>query len=128
MVSSSGFRLVYASESTSVLCIRVTALKELNGTVYTVFLAPSVLIASHVSSQLSQKADVGISRLAFNARTAWTILNQGIQTQTTFLSKIETQTLLDSNRISSSLISNWNFKTIENCLFRFLKYISSLPI
>ena len=37
--------------------------------------------ASHVSSQFSLKADVGISRLAFKARTAWTKPNQGIQTQ-----------------------------------------------
>ena len=30
------------------------------------------------------------------------------------------------NQASASLISNWNFKTIENCLLRFFKYILSL--
>ena len=48
MISSSGFQLVYASESTSVSRIHVTVVNELNGTVYTVFLAPRVPVASHV--------------------------------------------------------------------------------
>ena len=30
------------------ICIHATVVKELNGTVYTVFLAPRVLVASHV--------------------------------------------------------------------------------
>ena len=41
---SIGLRL----EPTSVLRIRATVVKELNGTVYTVFVAPRVLVASHV--------------------------------------------------------------------------------
>ena len=48
MTSNSGFQLVYVSEPTFVLRIRATVVKELNGTVYTVFLAPRVLVASHV--------------------------------------------------------------------------------
>ena len=42
------FQLVCVSVPTSVLRIRATVVKELNGTVYTVFLAPRVLVASHV--------------------------------------------------------------------------------
>ena len=41
-------KLVYVSEPTSVLRIRAIVVNELNGTVYTVFLAPRVLVASHV--------------------------------------------------------------------------------
>ena len=48
LISSFGFQLVCVSGSTFVLHIRVTVVKELNGTVHTVFLAPSVLVASHV--------------------------------------------------------------------------------
>ena len=40
--------LVYVSEPTFALRIRATVVKELNGTVYTIFLAPRVLVASHV--------------------------------------------------------------------------------
>ena len=58
------------------LGIRATVVKELNETVYTVFLAPRVLAASHVMLlSISHKADVGFSRLAFRARTAWTVPN-----------------------------------------------------
>ena len=38
MISSSGFQLVYALESTSVSRIHVTVVNELNGTVYRVFI------------------------------------------------------------------------------------------
>ena len=48
MISSFEFRLVYVSEPTSVLRIPATVVKELNGTVYKVFLAPRMLVASHV--------------------------------------------------------------------------------
>ena len=48
MISNFGFQLVYVSEPTFALRIRATVVKELNGTVYTVFLAPRVLVASHV--------------------------------------------------------------------------------
>ena len=48
MISSFGFHLVCVSGPTSVLGIRATVVKELNGTVYTVFFAPRVLVASHV--------------------------------------------------------------------------------
>ena len=47
-----------------------------NGTVYTVFLAPRCLsLLTSCYSQFSHKADVGISRIALNARTAWTVAN-----------------------------------------------------
>ena len=48
MISSFEFQLVYVLEPTSLLRIRATAVKELNGTVYTFFLAPKVLVASHL--------------------------------------------------------------------------------
>ena len=77
MINSSRFQLVQVSEPTSVFknSIRATVAKEINGTVYTVFLAPRVLVASPVTllSQISHEADVGISRLTFNAQTAWTV-------------------------------------------------------
>ena len=43
-----GFQSVCVSEPTSVLRIRATVVNELNGTVYTVILAPRALVASHV--------------------------------------------------------------------------------
>ena len=52
--------------ATTVLRIRATVVKELNGTVYTVFRAPRVLVAFHVML---------LSRLAFSVRTAWTVPN-----------------------------------------------------
>ena len=48
MISSFGFRLVDVLEPTYVLCICNTVVKLLNGTVYKVFLAPRVLLASLV--------------------------------------------------------------------------------
>ena len=60
MISSFGFQLVYVSEPTSVLHIRATVVKEMNGTVYTVFIAPRLLVASHVVMlPLIHIADVG---------------------------------------------------------------------
>ena len=41
MIRSFGIKLVYILELTSVLRIRATVVKELSGTVYTVFLAPT---------------------------------------------------------------------------------------
>ena len=63
MISSFGFQLVYVSERTSVLHIRATVVKEMNRTVYTVFLAPRVLVASHVMLPVIHKADVGIYQM-----------------------------------------------------------------
>ena len=48
MISNFEFQLVSVSVPTSALRIRATVVKELNGTVHTVFLAPRVLVASHV--------------------------------------------------------------------------------
>ena len=48
MISNFEFQLVCVSVPTSALRIRATVVKELKGTVYTVFLAPRVLVASHV--------------------------------------------------------------------------------
>ena len=48
MISSFRLALVYVSESTYVLRIRVTDVKVLNGTAHTIFLTPKLLVASHV--------------------------------------------------------------------------------
>ena len=48
MISHFEFQLVCVSVPKSALRIRATVVKELNGTVYTVSLAPRVLVASHV--------------------------------------------------------------------------------
>ena len=72
MISNFGFHLVYVSEPTFALRIRATVEKELNGTAYTVFLAPKVLSLLTCYSQFLHETDVGVSRLAFNARTART--------------------------------------------------------
>ena len=63
MTSSFGFQFVCVSEPTSMLRIRATVVKESNGTVYTVFLAPRVLVDSHfmLLSILSQSRLWGLS-------------------------------------------------------------------
>ena len=43
-----GFQLVFASGPTFASCIRATVVIDLKGTDYMFFLAPSVLVASHV--------------------------------------------------------------------------------
>ena len=48
MISNYKFQLIYVSEPTFVLRRRATVVIEMNGTVYTVFLAPRVMVASHV--------------------------------------------------------------------------------
>ena len=48
MISNSEFQLVCVSVPISALGIRAIVVKELNGTVYTVFFAPRVMVASHV--------------------------------------------------------------------------------
>ena len=48
MISNSEFQLVCVSVPTSALGIPAIVVKELNGTVYTVFFAPRVMVASHV--------------------------------------------------------------------------------
>ena len=73
MSSSFGCQLVYVLKPTSVSRIRATVVKKLNGTVYTVFLDQECRsLFTSCYSHFSHNADVGISRLAFNARTAWT--------------------------------------------------------
>ena len=71
MISSFGFQLAYVAETTAVLRIRATVVKELYRRVYTVFVAPKVLVASHVMllSILLYRKGLGIFGLAFIART-----------------------------------------------------------
>ena len=48
MIRIIGVQLVYVWQPTFALHIRATVVKELNGTVHTVFHAPRVLVAPHV--------------------------------------------------------------------------------
>ena len=48
MIDHQQLRISYGFRLGAMLRIRVTVVKELNGTVYTVFLASRVLVASHV--------------------------------------------------------------------------------
>ena len=69
--------MAYDSEPTSVLRIRITVVNELDGIVYKVFLETisAGRLSRHATLKYLMKHKVGIARLAFNARAAWTVSN-----------------------------------------------------
>ena len=58
------------------LRMRAVVVRELNGTVYRFFQHQACWsLLKSCYTDFSHKADVEISRLSFNAQTAWTVLN-----------------------------------------------------